>query len=63
MEHYAGIDASLERSSICVVGAGGQIVRDARVASEPQSPKCPNQQEEGWPRFQYRILHHLAYGI
>jgi transposase len=35
MDHYAGIDVSLECSSVCVVGAGGKIVREAKVASEP----------------------------
>jgi transposase len=35
MEHYAGIDVSLERSSVCVVDATGRIVREAKVASEP----------------------------
>jgi hypothetical protein len=28
MEHYAGIDVSLERSSVCVVDATGRIVRE-----------------------------------
>jgi transposase len=37
MDHYAGIDVSLECSSVCVVGAGGKIVREARVASEPEA--------------------------
>jgi transposase len=37
MEHYAGIDVSLERSSVCVVDATGRIVREARVASEPEA--------------------------
>src|SRR5215210_7502775 len=35
MEHYAGIDVSLEYSSVCVVDAGGKIVREGKVASEP----------------------------
>ena len=35
MEHYAGIDVSLEQSSVCVVEATGRIVREARVRSEP----------------------------
>ena len=35
MEHYAGIDASLEWSSICVVDASGKMVREGKVASEP----------------------------
>ena len=37
MEHYAGIDVSLERSSVCVVDATGKIVREAKVASEPEA--------------------------
>lgn len=36
MDHYVGIDVSLEQSSVCVVDAGGRIVREAKVASEPQ---------------------------
>src|SRR5258705_11671686 len=35
MDHYAGIDVSLEWSSVCVVDASGKIVREAKVASEP----------------------------
>ena len=34
MEHYVGIDVSLESASVCVVEAGGRIVREAKVASE-----------------------------
>jgi transposase len=37
MEHYAGIDVSLERSSVCVVDARGGIVREAKVPSEPEA--------------------------
>ena len=37
MEHYAGIDVSLERSSVCVVDATGRIVREDKVASEPEA--------------------------
>ena len=36
MEHYAGIDVSLEFSSVCVVDAQGKIVREVKVASEPE---------------------------
>jgi transposase len=35
MDHYAGIDVSLECSSVCVVDANGKILREAKVASEP----------------------------
>ncbi len=37
MEHYAGIDVSLEQSSVCVVDASGKIVRESKVASEPEA--------------------------
>ena len=37
MDYYAGIDVSLELSSICVLDATGQIVREAKVASEPEA--------------------------
>ena len=37
MEHYAAIDVSLEWSSVCVVDATGQIVREAKVLSECQA--------------------------
>jgi transposase len=37
MEHFAGIDVSLKDSSICVVDAAGRIVREAKVASEPEA--------------------------
>src|SRR3712207_841349 len=36
MEHYAGIDVSLERSSVCVVDATGRILREAKVPTEPE---------------------------
>ena len=37
MDHYAGIDVSLECSSVCVVEATGKIVREGKVASEPEA--------------------------
>jgi transposase len=37
MEHYAGIDVSLECSSVCVVDANGKIIREGKVASEPEA--------------------------
>ena len=40
MEHYAGIDVSLELSSVCVVDGQGKIVKEAKVASEPEALVC-----------------------
>ena len=37
MNHYAGIDVSLESSSICVVDGSGKIVREAKVESVPEA--------------------------
>jgi predicted NBD/HSP70 family sugar kinase len=31
MKHYAGIDVSLEASSVCVVDAEGRIIREGKV--------------------------------
>jgi transposase len=37
MDHYAGIDVSLESSSVCVVDAKGKVVREGKVASEAEA--------------------------
>ena len=37
MEYYAGIDVSLECSSVCVVDATGRVAREGKVASEPEA--------------------------
>src|SRR6266436_3179345 len=37
MNYYAGIDVSLEASSVCIIDATGKIVREGKVASEPEA--------------------------
>ena len=37
MEYFAGIDVSLEQSSVCVVDTAGKVVREAKVASDPDA--------------------------
>jgi transposase len=37
MKHYAGIDVSLEASSVCVVDAEGRIIWEGKVLSEPDA--------------------------
>ena len=37
MKQYAGIDVSLEASSVCVVDAEGRILRESKVLSEPEA--------------------------
>jgi transposase len=37
MEYYAGIDVSLELSSVCIVDATGRVIGESKVASEPDA--------------------------
>ena len=37
MNYYAGIDVSLECSTLCVVDGNAKIVRDAKLASAPEA--------------------------
>jgi transposase len=37
MEYYAGIDVSLIESSVCIVDLAGNVVREVKVASEPET--------------------------
>jgi Transposase len=37
MNHYVGIDVSLEASSVCVVDGNGKIVCEGKIASEPDA--------------------------
>jgi transposase len=37
MEHFAGLDLSVNETSICIVDDSGRIVREAKVASEPDA--------------------------
>lgn len=37
MEHYAGLDVSLELTSVCIVDAQGAIIRETKVPSEPEA--------------------------
>ena len=37
MEHFAGIDVSLEESSLCIVDATGRIVREGKAETSPEA--------------------------
>jgi hypothetical protein len=37
MIYFAGLDVSVKETSVCVVNDAGNIVREARVASEPEA--------------------------
>ena len=36
MNHYAGLDVSLEETAICVIDGSGRVVKETRAASEPE---------------------------
>src|SRR5271167_2200855 len=37
MDHFAGLDVSVKETSVCIVDDAGKIVREAKVASEPEA--------------------------
>ena len=37
MEHYAGLDVSLELTSVCIVDARGEIICEAKAPSDPEA--------------------------
>jgi transposase len=37
MDHFAGLDVSVKETSVCIVDETGKIVREAKVASEPDA--------------------------
>jgi len=37
MDHFAGLDVSVKDTSVCIVDETGKIVREVKVASEPQA--------------------------
>jgi len=37
MDHFAGLDVSVKQTSICIVDDTGRMVREVKVASEPEA--------------------------
>ena len=37
MDHFAGLDVSVKVTSVCIVDDTGKIVREVKVASEPEA--------------------------
>src|SRR3974390_2155300 len=37
MDHFAGLDVSVKETSVCILDDAGKIVKEVRVASEPQA--------------------------
>jgi hypothetical protein len=37
MDHFAGLDVSVKETSVCIVDDVGKIVREVKLASEPEA--------------------------
>ena len=37
MDHFAGLDVSVKETSVCILDDAGKIVKEVKVASEPQA--------------------------
>ena len=37
MDHFAGLDVSVKETSVCIVDDTGRMVREVKIASEPEA--------------------------
>ena len=37
MDYFAGLDVSVKETSVCIVDDAGRMVREVKVASEPEA--------------------------
>jgi len=37
MDYFAGLDVSVKETSVCIVDETGKIIREVKVASEPEA--------------------------
>jgi transposase len=37
MDHFAGLDVSVKETSVCIMDDAGKVVREVKVASEPEA--------------------------
>ena len=37
MDHFAGLDISIKETSVCIVDGTGKVIREVKVASEPEA--------------------------
>ena len=75
MDHFAGLDVSVKETSICIVDDTGRIMKEVKVASEPQDaegsgePRLPLQADRtgSWAAiamaFQWACGSRLARGL
>ena len=61
MGHFAGLDVSVKETSVCIVDDTGKIVREVKVASEPEAllaslgnNRLPLQADRDWKPDHYR---------
>ena len=38
MDHFAGLDVTVKETSICIVDDTGKVMKEVKVASEPEVP-------------------------
>jgi transposase len=52
MDHFVGLDVSVKETSVCIVNDSGKIVREVKVASEPEVllPVLKN------PGYQFKLI-------
>ena len=48
MDHFAGLDVSVKETSGCIVDDAGRIVREVRVASEPEADEYDVRSDVGY---------------
>jgi transposase len=48
MDHFAGLDVSVKETSVCIVDDTGKIVREVKVASEPEAGDQRAPAGEAW---------------
>ena len=76
MDHFAGLDVSVKETSICIVDDTGKIMKEVKVASEPEAsaegsgePRLPLQADRtgSWAAvavaFQWACGSRLASGL
>ena len=53
MDHFAGLDVSVNETSVCIVDDTGRILREVKVASEPDAllPVLTNPAFHPWAMF------------
>ena len=51
MDHFAGLDVSVKETSVCIVDDTGRLVRELKVASEPEAVLAALTNWRPWKRI------------